>query len=221
MRLGRSRVVVATYNHAPFVAQSLRSVAEQETERSFEIIISEDYSTDYCRIVTTSPITSPAHDFCCHRVTFDPTSIARGIRSANGRYLCVLDGDDYWTSPTKLTDRRLGSTRIPLVGVLPQRVRGGRGRATRRSGSPGEPSYRTAGDEIWMGNPYATCAGMLRVSALRSLGTDNHRLLPDHDGRSTSFAPNTATSHSTNRGRVPAPRRQRVLLAAHAERNSR
>jgi glycosyltransferase involved in cell wall biosynthesis len=167
-------VVVATYNHAPFVMQSLQSVAEQQTERSFEIIISEDDSTDGTRALVT--------DFAARepraRLLLSPRNlrsnevIARGIRSARGRYLCLLDGDDYWTSPTKI-DRQaawLDADETLSACFHNAWVDPGDGRLRDVWTPPGQAA-RMAADEIWLGNPFATCAGMMRRSALRDLGS--------------------------------------------------
>src|SRR3546814_9679997 len=42
-------VLVITFNHAPFIEMALNSVLDQNTDRSVEIIISEDCSTDGTR----------------------------------------------------------------------------------------------------------------------------------------------------------------------------
>ena len=97
-------VIVVTYNHAPFICQALESVAAQQTTRSIEIIVSEDCSTDgTTEIVETFAEREPrarllvsSHNLRSNEV------VARAIRGARGRYICVLDGDDYWTSPTKV-----------------------------------------------------------------------------------------------------------------------
>lgn len=177
-------VVVATYNHAPFVMQALRSVADQQTERSFEIIISEDDSTDGTRaLVTAFAACEPrARLLLSPRNLRSNEVIARGIRSARGRYLCLLDGDDYWTSPTKL-DRQaawLDADQTLTACFHNAWVDRGDGRLEEMWTPPGQAA-RVARDEIWSGNPYATCAGMMRVSALRDLDSWYDDLFPITD----------------------------------------
>ena len=46
-------VVVMTYNHAAFIAQAIDSVLMQKVKCDFEILISEDYSTDGTREIVT------------------------------------------------------------------------------------------------------------------------------------------------------------------------
>jgi hypothetical protein len=89
-------VLVTTYNHAPFVRESLDSLATQSF-RDFEIIITDDASTDGTADLIQRWLDEtgePAHFFrnpvkrgiCANRNT--ALSIARG------EFLCSLSGDD-------------------------------------------------------------------------------------------------------------------------------
>ena len=42
-------VRMITYNHAPYIAQAIEKVLQQETEFPFELVIGEDCSTDGTR----------------------------------------------------------------------------------------------------------------------------------------------------------------------------
>jgi glycosyltransferase involved in cell wall biosynthesis len=166
-------VLVVTYNHAPYVEQALRSVAAQETERSFEIIISEDCSTDETRALVTdfADRDSRARLLLSTRNLRSNDVVARGIRSAQGRYLCLLDGDDYWTSPTKLERQATLLDEDPTLSACFHNARVDRGDGRLEDlWTPVTQAARVTADEIWSGNPYATSAGMLRVSALDALG---------------------------------------------------
>lgn len=165
-------VLVVTYNHAPYVGQALRSVAEQMTERPFEIIISEDHSTDDTRAIVTdfadheprARLLLSSHNLRSNEV------VARGIRSAKGRYISLLDGDDYWTSTTKLDRQAAWLDEDPTLAACFHNAWADRGDGRLEDlWTPANQAARTSADEIWMGNPYATCAGMLRASALGSL----------------------------------------------------
>ncbi len=167
-------VLVVTYNHAAFIEQALDSVLAQETDRTVEIIISEDASTD----ATTEIVTAFAAREPRARLLLSPHNlhsnevVARGIRSARGRYLCLLDGDDYWTSPSKLDDQAALLDRHPGVSAwfhnaVVCRPDG----ETQERWTPASQPAVLADGAIWHGNPFATCAGMLRMRALRGLGT--------------------------------------------------
>src|SRR4051794_38896574 len=93
-----------TYNHAPYIAQALESALAQTLSAPFEILVSEDCSTDGTReIVLRYADRDPRiRLLLSHSNLRSNEVVARGLRAARGRYVALLDGDDYWTSPTKL-----------------------------------------------------------------------------------------------------------------------
>jgi glycosyltransferase involved in cell wall biosynthesis len=98
-------VVIITYNHESFIREALDSVIAQETSFPFEIIISEDRSTDSTReIVEEYRDRYPGWI----RLMLSETNLhnndvgTRGILAARGKYIAFLDGDDYWVSKDKL-----------------------------------------------------------------------------------------------------------------------
>ena len=98
-------VMMITYNHERFIAQAIESVLAQRVNFDCEIVIGEDCSTDGTRAVIM--------DF--HRRY--PGRIVPLLRDRNlgamrnftetlavcrGKYVAVLEGDDYWTHEDKL-----------------------------------------------------------------------------------------------------------------------
>jgi glycosyltransferase involved in cell wall biosynthesis len=166
-------VLVVTYNHAPFIQQALDSVLAQETDRPIEIIISEDASTDATReIVTAFAAREPrARLLLSPRNLRSNEVVARGIRSARGRFLCLLDGDDYWTSARKLEQQAALLDAHPRTTAWFHNAVICRpdGESQERWTPSIQPGVLTR-SSIWHGNPFATCAGMIRSSALRGLG---------------------------------------------------
>jgi glycosyltransferase involved in cell wall biosynthesis len=97
-------VVVLTYNHAQWIEQTLRSVLEQETTFAYEVVVTEDCSTDGTREIVldwerrderVKTLLSPVN-------MNDLEVLLRGFRAARGDYIALVEGDDYWTSPRKL-----------------------------------------------------------------------------------------------------------------------
>jgi glycosyltransferase involved in cell wall biosynthesis len=88
-------VVMATYNHAPYVERAIRSVLDQ-TFGEFEFLVGDDGSTD-----STREVVSRCRD---SRVAWFPNAVNRGacavmnelIERAAGEYVAVLNSDDYW-----------------------------------------------------------------------------------------------------------------------------
>jgi glycosyltransferase involved in cell wall biosynthesis len=98
-------VIVITYNHEHFIAQALDSVLTQETKFPFEVIVSEDCSTDATRDIIIDfkeRYPSRIRLLLSERNLNTNHVLTRGIDAAQGDYIALLDGDDYWTSPHKL-----------------------------------------------------------------------------------------------------------------------
>ena len=98
-------VLVVTYNHARFVRQALDSALAQRLPQPFEVLVSEDCSTDGTREIVQEYAKRHPHLvrlLLSERNLHSNEVVARGVRAARGRYVAVLDGDDYWTSDDKL-----------------------------------------------------------------------------------------------------------------------
>jgi glycosyltransferase involved in cell wall biosynthesis len=101
----RVSVVVTTFNHERYIAQALDSVLAQEIDGGVEVLVSEDCSTDGTRAIL--------HEYESRhpdtiRLLLSPRNLnsnevlRRGLEAADGPFIALLDGDDYWTSPRKL-----------------------------------------------------------------------------------------------------------------------
>ena len=98
-------VLLTTYNHEKYIAQALDSVLMQEANFDYEIIVLEDYSTDATRqILMGYQERYPAKMRLrlAERNECSNKPFADEFQAAPSRYVAVLDGDDYWTSPKKL-----------------------------------------------------------------------------------------------------------------------
>jgi hypothetical protein len=98
-------VAMRTYEHGPYVAQAIESVLFQEARFDFELVIGEDCSADGTR----ETVERYAERFPDQvRAVLPPENVGHGeilrrvLESVRGRFVAYLDGDDYWTSATKL-----------------------------------------------------------------------------------------------------------------------
>jgi glycosyltransferase involved in cell wall biosynthesis len=98
-------VLLRTYNHEPFIAQAIESVLIQEAGFPFELVIGEDCSTDATRAVVEGY--AAAHPDRI-RTILPRRNVGHGeifrslMTAATGDFIAYLDGDDYWTSRSKL-----------------------------------------------------------------------------------------------------------------------
>lgn len=96
------------YNHAEYIARTLDSFLEQETDFPFEIIISDDASTDESADIIRAyagkypdiirPILLEENVYSTGANMFATLFFDR----TRGKYVAVCEGDDYWTDKTKL-----------------------------------------------------------------------------------------------------------------------
>lgn len=98
-------VLMITYNHEKYIAQAIDSVLMQRTNFDFEIVIGEDCSTDRTReIVLEYKAKHPdkiklllqEKNVGIHK------NFTQTILSCKGKYIALLEGDDYWTDEYKL-----------------------------------------------------------------------------------------------------------------------
>jgi len=94
-----------TYNHEPFIAQALESVLMQKTSFPFELIIGEDCSSDS----TANIVREYAQKFPdiikarCNSQNIGVTAnVIQTLKECTGKYIAMLEGDDYWTDSNKL-----------------------------------------------------------------------------------------------------------------------
>src|ERR1039458_7372440 len=98
-------VLMITYNHERFIAQAIESVLAQRVNFDYEIVIGEDCSTDRTRAI----IMDFHRRHPCRIVPlFRDQNIGASrnleatLATCRGRYLALLEGDDYWTCDEKL-----------------------------------------------------------------------------------------------------------------------
>lgn len=109
-------VCITTYNHERYIAQAIDSVLAQQVTFPIEILIGEDASIDNTRtIVEKYARLHPKiiRAFYHHsenkliingRIT-GRRNLANNLLQARGKYLILLDGDDYWLDEQKLAQQ--------------------------------------------------------------------------------------------------------------------
>ena len=98
-------IVVITYNHEKYIRKCLDSILMQNVDFSFEIIISDDFSTDQTpQIITEYQVQYP--DIVKPYLRTLNVGATRNqydcFLRCTGDYIAILDGDDFWTDKLKL-----------------------------------------------------------------------------------------------------------------------
>jgi len=98
-------VCTITYNHEKYVAEALDSFLMQETDFSFEIVIADDCSPDKTAEVIKQYMKKYPHiikDHLREKNVGMVINFTENIKRANGKYIAICEGDDYWTDTLKL-----------------------------------------------------------------------------------------------------------------------
>jgi len=160
-------VLVMTYNHASFIAQALDSVLMQEINFDYEILISEDCSTDGTREIVIDyqkKIPGKIRLLLSEQNIHSNAVVARGIHAAKGKYIALLDGDDYWTSPHKLQKQVdfLDNHSECSMCFHNAQVFYEDGSQEPWNWTPANQKEFSTLEDLWMGNFIATCSTMFR-----------------------------------------------------------
>lgn len=97
-------VLLITYNQQDFIAQAIKSVLMQKVNFPYEIIIGEDLGPDRTRAICEEY--AAKYDFIHVLLRMKNLGVAGNwcdcAQHAQGKYMMMLDGDDYWTDPNKM-----------------------------------------------------------------------------------------------------------------------
>jgi len=103
----KPKVSVATiaYNHVGLVRESIESALNQKVDFPYEIVVSDDCSTDGTRELLQQ--IQKEHPDKIRLILREQNlgmqwNFARTLEACEGEYVAVLDSDDYWTSGQKL-----------------------------------------------------------------------------------------------------------------------
>lgn len=100
-------VCVITYGHEKYIKKALESILEQDCNCLVEIIISNDASPDTTDSIIKSIISENRTKHVIKYFHHDQNlgmmqNFLFALKQCNGRYIALLEGDDYWTDKRKI-----------------------------------------------------------------------------------------------------------------------
>jgi glycosyltransferase involved in cell wall biosynthesis len=104
-------VIVLAHDQSASISRALSSVLAQETDFAFEVNVVDNASRDGTReIVLDWERRHPGQVRCFLRAPGERPSdwqlhTYRGLRTARGQYVALLDAGDYWSHPRKLAEQ--------------------------------------------------------------------------------------------------------------------
>ena len=164
-------VDIATYNHERFIRRAVESALSQRTTFPFEIIIGEDCSTDRTReIVRELQRMHPDRiKLLLQQANVGCSANLASIRAEyRGRYVAFLEGDDYWTDPSKLQRQVDFMETHPACMVCHHRIEAVDDATGAVAYEFPEPEYRRTADwkDLLRVNFIQTCSTVYRREAL-------------------------------------------------------
>jgi glycosyltransferase involved in cell wall biosynthesis len=166
-------VIVITYNHSGLIEQALESVCRQVTDFKVEVVVSEDASTDGTREIVqewSRRYPDRTRLLLSERNLKNNEVVRRAFHAARGEFVAMLDGDDYWTSPHKLSAQAAIMDADPNLSLCFHNAQVSSG-PTRFGTLWTDPSLkrRLSLADLWEGNPFATCGSLFRRACVPEL----------------------------------------------------
>ena len=167
----RVSVIMLTYNRPQLIGRAMESVVAQDFP-DWELLVVHDGANEFT-IRTMDEWTrrdARIRYFRRERGGNIADATNYGLERANGEYIAILDDDDYWACPDKLTRQ------VRFLDEHPDYVACGGGVIVVDETGREQMRYRKAerDEDIRRGalvsNPFAHGTGMCRLSAVRAIG---------------------------------------------------
>lgn len=113
-------IVSISYNQEKYIAEALESFVAQQTDFDFEVIIADDCSIDRTAAIireyakTYPEIIKPI--FGENNIGVQ-LNLIKALKAAQGQYIALCEGDDYWTDSTKLQKQAVFLDENPEYGL--------------------------------------------------------------------------------------------------------
>jgi UDP-glucuronate 4-epimerase len=96
---------IIAYNHKKYIAEAIEGALMQELDCEYEIVISEDCSTDNTREIVKKYAEKYPDKIKLYLNEKNLGLIGNweaSLKRSTGEYIAILEGDDFWTDPKKI-----------------------------------------------------------------------------------------------------------------------
>lgn len=184
-------VIMPAFNHAPFVAQAIESVLQQDFS-DFELLVADDGSADGTAEVVRG-VSDPRVKLFAHSANRGAGIVTRElIERSVGRYIALINSDDMWL-PGKLSVQVGHMETHPELGAVFGKARfmNGRGEGIPKADLPFGTVFdqKNRSQGLWLrhfftkGNCICHPTMLIKRDLYEELGVYDNRLrqLPDFD----------------------------------------
>jgi len=178
-----------TFNHAPYIRECLDGFIKQQTVFPFEVLIHDDCSTDGTTEIIREyekkypGIIKPMYERENQYSQGKPSgSYVWNFPRAEGKYIAMCEGDDYWTDPLKLQKQVDFLESNPMYGLVYGKVNEFCQDSHRFKGRSGGPCEKF--EELIINNTIPTPTVLIRKklidSYLKERDKDSNYLMDDY-----------------------------------------
>lgn len=102
--------IIVSYNHEKYIQEAIESAIKQQGNFTHEILISDDCSTDKTQQIIkqyAEKYPNLIRNISNKKNIGISNNIKKCFDMANGKYIAILEGDDYWTDNRKLEKQKI------------------------------------------------------------------------------------------------------------------
>lgn len=95
-------ILIVAFNHEKYICEAIDSVLKQKVNFKYEILLNDDCSTDHTQKIVKENYNKQVKMYLRKKNVGGTRSGYYLMNQAKGKYLIILEGDDYWIGTEKL-----------------------------------------------------------------------------------------------------------------------
>ena len=161
------------YNHEKYISDCLEGALAQKVDFGYEIVVSEDCSTDRTREICRDYQKKYPEKI---KLFFNETNLGlsgnwlKSWTRCQGDYLAICEGDDYWTDPRKLQKQVAWLEKHPDFALSSHNAEVVQnGEVVRKYCPTNHPKIMDLQDLLTYGSGVATCSLVIKRKTIENL----------------------------------------------------